>query len=161
MPATRKLAPSAFGFDWSEVSTLALGEATGPRGAASKRSISGVGIEVPPPDAQIVEAVEQFSKAEGVLSVAAIDRALGRTLHATGAPLDEGLYLAVLHAISLAELSEGTVGEDLILTSSRRIFLARVIPARSGVAIFTVLEGDESNLGRARVLLKQAVASIT
>ena len=30
-----------------------------------------------------------------------------------------------------------------------------------GVAIFTVLEGDESNLDRARVLLKQAVASIT
>ncbi|MCA9579596.1 MAG: response regulator [Myxococcales bacterium] len=161
VPATHRQTASAYGFAWSEVSTLPLDAVARPEGAASKRSISGVGIEVPPPDAQVVEAVEQFGKTEGVLSVAAIDRALGRTLYATGAPLDEGLYLALLQAISLAELSEGTVGEDLILTSARRIYLARVVPARSGIALYAVLAGDESNLGRARVLLKQAVASVT
>ena len=88
------------------------------------------------------------------------DRGLGRTLFAKGEPLDEGLYLALLHALSLAELSEGSIGEDVILTSDRRIYLTRIVPSRPSIALFAVLERDESNLGMARVLMKNAASSI-
>ena len=159
VPAKRKVSPSTLGFDWAEVSSVVLGPDAEPL-PIGRRAISGIGIVVPPPDAVVVAAVEQFDKVDGILSAAVIDRGLGRTLFAKGEPLDEGLYLALLHALSLAELSEGSIGEDVILTSDRRIYLTRIVPSRPSIALFAVLERDESNLGMARVLMKNAASSI-
>lgn len=153
-------------FAVDEVYPLEADEGAGPstqpspttRPPAASESAGASGVTIDP--GRFEPALAEAMAVDGALWAVVFDVRTGLALRQQGRPVDMDLALAQLKAISVAQLSDDSDPEDMLLVTNKLVHIMRPAKARSVLVLYLVLRRTGSVLAMARMGVASAVARL-